>query len=141
MTLPGFSVGNIANIIPNKEKHKEAKANPKAKIRGLATTTPKNAQAANKVTKLMNMLNKTPPNALPKIMAYKEIGAETSRSKVLTRLSVGIATGPIEEAENKTVNESSPGIKMAGAMFLPTAKAKNINSGNIIPNINVEGLR
>lgn len=69
------------------------------------------------------------------------MGAEISRSNVLTRLSMGMATGPIDEAENKTVKEIKPGIRAETGMFLPTAKERNINKGNITPNIKVPGRR
>lgn len=69
MISPGFSVGNMANILPSREKDKEAVISPMNKISGLTRDTPRNNQVVIKPREDMNRLNKTPPKALPNTMA------------------------------------------------------------------------
>jgi hypothetical protein len=61
------------------------------------------------------------------------MGAESKRSKVFTRLSIGIETGSICDDENISVIDINPGIRVPGEAFFPMAKARNIKSGNKMP--------
>jgi len=77
----------------------------------------------------------------PDTSEYNEIGAESRRSKVFTRLSIGIETGSIEEAEKRRVIEISPGIRVPEGVFFPVAKARNIKSGKKMPETMILGLK
>jgi hypothetical protein len=69
------------------------------------------------------------------------MGAESKRSKVFTRLSIGIETGSICDDENISVIDINPGIRVPGEAFFPMAKARNIKSGKNIPETMIFGLR
>ena len=77
----------------------------------------------------------------PETSEYKDIGAESKRSNVFTRLSIGIETGSIDDAENINVIAINPGISVPGGAFFPMANDKNIKSGNMIPETIILGLR
>lgn len=69
----------------------------------------------------------------PKIIEFREIGAESKRSKVFTRRSRVNETGSICEAENSKVIEINPGISVFGGAFFPMAKDRNIKRGKSMP--------
>jgi len=77
----------------------------------------------------------------PTTSEYSEMGAESNLSKVFTRLSIGIETGFIDEAENRRVIEINPGIRGPGEVIFPMAKTRNITSGKMIPETMICGLR
>jgi hypothetical protein len=89
----------------------------------------------------MPRLYRKPLRLSPETSEYKEIGAESRRSKVFTRRSIGIETGSIEEAENRRVIEISPGIRLPGGVFFPMANARNIKSGKKTPETIILGLK
>lgn len=66
------------------------------------------------------MLQRKPFIFSPKPTAWREIGAERSRSKIFIRRSIGIDTGSMEEEEKRMVMAISQGIKIDGSADLPT---------------------
>ena len=89
----------------------------------------------------MPILYRNPLRLSPKTSEYNNIGAESKRSNVFTRLSIGIETGSIDDAENINMIAISPGIRVPGGTFFPMANDKNIKSGNIMPETIILDLR
>jgi hypothetical protein len=82
-----------------------------------------------------------PAIILPHNIEIREMGAERNRSNVRSLRSIGIATGPILLADQKTVWAHKTGINLSGGMLRPTVKVKNNATGNSIPNISAGGRK
>jgi hypothetical protein len=141
MTSPTFSVGYAANSVPSVAKQNAVRIIAIKRTVVCTIVVLKMITPMTRGRHAIPRLYKNPLRLSPDTSEYSEIGAESKRSKVLTRLSIGIETGSIDEAENRRVIEISPGIRVPGGVFFPMAKARNIKSGKKMPETIIFGLR
>ncbi len=141
ITSPTFSVGYAANSVPRVAKQNAVSAMEITRTSmfsiGVSNTITPIASGKHAIPRLY----RKPLRLSPVTSEYKDIGAESRRSKVFTRRSMGIETGSIDEAENKRVIEISPGMSVPGGVFFPIAKARNIKSGKNKPETMMLGLK
>lgn len=71
----------------------------------------------------------------PRMIVEILTGQDISLSRVLACVSHGATAGEMAVALKKSTIPSSPGIMKSILSSLPTAKARNKNSGNRMPNI------
>ena len=141
ITSPTFSVGYAANNVPSVAKQNAVSAMEIISIGTLRIGVPNTIAPMTSGKHAMPRLYKKPLRLSPVTSEYKDIGAESRRSKVFTRLSIGIETGSIDEAEKRRVIEISPGIRVPGGVFFPMAKARNMKSGKNKPETMILGLK
>jgi hypothetical protein len=141
ITSPTFSVGYAANNVPSVAKQNAVSTMEIIRTGMFIIGVSKIKMPTASGKHAMPRLYRKPLMLSPDTSEYREIGAESRRSKVFTRLSIGIETGSIEEAENRRVIEISPGIRAPGGVFFPMAKARNIKSGKKIPETMIFGLK
>jgi hypothetical protein len=141
ITSPTFSVGYAANNVPSVAKQNAVSTMEITRIGTFIIGVPNMITPIASGKHAMPRLYRKPLRLSPDTSEYKEIGAESRRSKVFTRRSIGIETGSIDEAENRRVIEISPGIRVPGGVFFPITKARNIKSGKKMPDTMILGLR
>lgn len=141
ITSPTLSVGYAANSVPRVAKQKAVSAMEITSIGtfiiGVSNMITPMASGKHAMTKLY----RKPLRLSPDTNEYNDIGAESRRSKVFTRRSIGIDTGSIDEAKNRSVIEIIPGIRVPGGVFFPMANARNIKSGKKMPETMILGLK
>ncbi len=130
----GLSVGGAEIKRPRDEKQKAAITVPTTRLK-LIIPTPSKITLTIKIKRVINRPNIREAIISPKIIAHKEMGAETNLSKVFILVSHGATTGPIDETVTKSAIPSSPGTKKLIEKFLPMAKAINKKDGISIPDI------
>jgi hypothetical protein len=141
MISPGLSVGYAANRVPIVAKQNAVRIIPRKRGRTSRMGVPKMSRPAIKGTNAIPILYKNPLRLSPNTTACREMGADTRRSKVFIRRSIGMETGSMDEAEKRIVIAISPGIITEGAAGFPTAKARNMNRGKSAPETMILGLR
>jgi hypothetical protein len=141
ITSPTFSVGYAANNVPSVAKQNAVSIMEIKRIGIFMIGVPNIITPIASGKHAIPRLYRKPLMLSPDTSEYNEIGAESKRSKVFTRLSIGIETGSIEEAEKRRVIEISPGIRVPGGVFFPVAKARNIKSGKKMPETMILGLK
>ncbi len=132
--LEGLSVGGADRTSPNAEKQKEANIVPITRLK-VMNPAPNNATPNKKTKAVIKSPNKKDANISPKMIAHKDIGAETILSKVFVLVSVGAIAGPIEVDVKKRAMASKPGNKNSIVNSLPKAKERNKNAGKSRPKI------
>jgi hypothetical protein len=141
ITSPTFSVGYAANRVPSVAKQNAVSAiaitRTSACTIGVLNTIIPKISGRHAIPRLY----RKPLELSPMTSEWSEIGADSSRSKVFTRRSMGIETGSIDEAEKRRVIEISPGMRVPGGAFFPIAKARNMKSGKRMPITMMLGLR
>ena len=141
ITFDGLSVGGDESKLPNAEKQKAERTISIAKMAGLAMLASRANIPTNSGTMEITAPYKNPAKMSPKIIAETEAGVEIKRSNVRIRVSQGATMGLAEDAVKKSVIPTSPGKSIFGDISLPTAKAKNKQSGKRMPNIKTGDLR
>jgi hypothetical protein len=141
ITSPTFSVGYAANNVPRVAKQNAVSIIEIIRIGTFIIGVPNTRIPMASGKHAIPRLYRKPLRLSPETSEYKEIGAESRRSKVFTRLSIGIETGSIDEAENRRVIDINPGMRVPGDVFFPMAKARNIKSGKKIPETMILGLK
>jgi hypothetical protein len=141
MISPGLSVGYEAKRVPMVAKQNDVSSIPIMRGATLVIGVPKMSCPAINGTNAIPMLYKNPLRLSPRTTACRDMGAETRRSKVFMRRSMGMETGSIEDAEKRIVIEISPGIMTRGPDEFPAAKARNMNNGNRAPETMMFGLK
>ncbi len=129
----GLSVGGAESNKPRDEKQKADNSVPTIKDK-LIMFNPNKKIPINKIKLDMKIPKRKEAVISPKIIAHKEIGAETNLSKVLIRVSHGAIMGEMAEEVKKSPMASKPGIKKLVDIFLPTAKAMKRKAGRSSPN-------
>ena len=71
----------------------------------------------------------------------REIGADKYRSNVRTLRSIGMETGPMDDAAQNIVCAKRTGVKYSIGEERPTVNARNKENGKRIPNIIAGGRR
>jgi hypothetical protein len=122
-------------------KQNEVRMIPATRGAMLITGVPKMSRPAISGTNAIPILYRNPLRLSPRTTACRETGAETRRSNVFIRRSIGIDTGSIEDAEKSMVIAMSPGIMTDGPADFPAAKARNMNRGNRAPETMMFGLK
>ena len=130
----GLSVGGAEINNPKDEKQKAAKSVPTIRLK-LIIPIPSKMILTKRIKKVMKRPNKREAVISPKMMAHTAIGAETSLSNVLIRVSQGAIIGPIEETVTKSVIPNRLGIKKLRESSLPKIKAINKKDGISKPDI------
>jgi len=130
----GLSVGGAEINNPKDEKQKAAKNVPTIRLK-LIIPIPSKIMLTKKIKKVIKRPKKKEAVISPKIIAHIAIGAETSLSKVLIRVSHGAIIGPIEETVTKSVIPNRLGIKKLRESSLPKIKAINKKDGISRPDI------
>lgn len=130
----GLSVGGAEINSPKDEKQKAAKSVPTIRLK-LIIPIPSKMILTKRIKKVMKRPNKREAVISPKMMAHTAIGAETSLSNVLIRVSQGAIIGPIEETVTKSVIPNRLGIKKLRESSLPKIKAINKKDGISKPDI------
>lgn len=132
--LEGLSVGGADRTNPNAEKQKAANIVPNTRLK-VIISIPNNATPNKRTKAVIKSPNKKDASISPKMIAHKDIGAETILSKVFVPVSVGAIAGPIEVDVKKRVMASKPENKNSMPNSLPKAKAMNRNAGKSRPKI------
>lgn len=132
--LEGLSVGGADRTNPNAEKQKAANIVPNTRLR-VIIPIPNNATPNKRTKDIIKSPNRKDANISPKMIAHRDIGAETIRSKVFVLVSVGAIAGPIEVDVKKRAMASKPENKNSIVSSLPKAKAMNKNAGKSRPKI------
>jgi hypothetical protein len=132
--LDGLSVGGADKTNPNAEKQKEANIVLNTRLK-VINPIPNKAIPNKKTKAVIKSPNKKDANISPKMIAHKDIGAETILSKVFVLVSVGAIAGPIEVDVKKSAMASKLGNKNSIANSLPKAKEINKNAGKSRPKI------
>ncbi len=124
----GLSVGGAEITSPKEEKQKAARIVPMIRLK-LTISIPSKIMLAKKINKVIKRPNEKEAIISPKMIAHKAIGAETSLSNVLIRVSHGAIIGPMDETVTKSVIPNKLGSRNSRDSFLPKTKAINRKAG------------
>jgi hypothetical protein len=132
--LDGLSVGGADKTSPNAEKQKEAITVPTTKLR-VMNPVPSKAMPSKNTKEVMIRPNKKDARTSPRMIAQRDIGAETILSRVLVAVSVGAIAGPMDVDVKKMAMPSKPGNRNSIGKSFPNAKEMNKKAGKSRPKI------
>ncbi len=134
ITVAGVSEGGDDRRAPREEKQKEEIRVP-SNIRGkLSIGAPIIMLTAMGIADT-SRAKITEANTSPRIMVVTVMGAETSRSSVLMRVSHGATTGTTDVEVKNNAIPNIPGMKKPRGSSRPIEKARNRKKGSRRPNI------
>lgn len=128
----GLSVGGADNKSPRAEKQKAAKSVAIIRDKVMIFIPNKNTPIS-KIKADMKMPNRKEAVMSPNMIAHNAMGAETSLSNVLMRVSHGAIMGEMAEEVKKSPIDKRPGNRKLVDRFLPTAKAIKRKDGRSKP--------
>jgi len=140
MTVAGVSEGGEESKAAKEEKQNEPITKPRAKAAASTILTPIATPMIKGITE-SEAPKITDASISPKMIEATEIGAETSRSKVLILVSQGAITGTTEDAVKNILIPSIPGTKKSGGISRPIQKARNRKRGKKTPKITTGPLK
>ena len=119
ITLAGVSDGGYAdNTMLKEAKQKVPRTTPNPRIKGLTISTPIIMLTA--IGKIETSAPKRKEDSTsPRKMVHREIGEDTSLSRVLALASHGTIAGPTEVDVKNAVIPNKPGMRASAGIFRP----------------------